>query len=123
MTKVFNRASEKSERRQLRSKMARAEVLLWSKLRGQQVGGLRFRRQYSVGPYVLDFYCPQAKLAIEVDGDSHFGDGAEPRDARRQSYIESFGIRFLRCTNADVYDNIEGVIEEIERIGTQRGDS
>jgi len=59
--------------------------------------------------------------AIEVDGDSHFGEGAEARDARRQAYIESFGIRFLRCTNADVYDNIEGVIEEIERIGAAQG--
>ena len=62
-----------------------------------------------------------AKLAVEVDGDSHFGDGAESRDADRQAYIESFGIRFVRCTNGDVYDNIEGVLEEIERVGVERG--
>ena len=120
MTRVFNPAAEKGKRRSLCKRMPRAEVLLWSKLRGQQLSGLRFRRQYSVGPYVLDFYCPEAKLAVEVDGDIHFGDGAEERDAERQLYIGSFGIRFIRCTNEDVYKNIEGVLEEIERVGLER---
>jgi very-short-patch-repair endonuclease len=102
MTRVYNRTAEKEYRRALRAEMPRAEVLLWSKLRGRQLSELKFRRQCSVGPYVVDFYCPQMKLAVEIDGDSHFGDGAEQRDARRQTYIESFGIRFVRCTNGDV---------------------
>ena len=121
MTKVFNRTTDNAKRRRLRSEMPRAEVLLWSKLRGRQLADLKFRRQYSVGRYVIDFYCPGAKLAIEVDGDSHFGDGAESRDARRQKYIEAFGIRFLRCTNDDVFNNIEGVLEETERVAVERG--
>jgi len=69
---------------------------------------------------VIDFYCPAAKLAVEVDGDSHFGKEAERCDARRQAYVESFGIRFVRCTNLDVYENIEGVLEEIERVALER---
>jgi len=120
MTRVYNRTSEKKKRRALRGEMPRAEVLLWSKLRGRQLGELKFRRQYSVGPYVVDFYCPEARLAIEVDGDSHFVDGAEDCDARRQTYIESFGIQFVRCTNGDVYDRMDGVLEEIERVALKR---
>ncbi len=84
---------------------------------------MKFRRQYSVGRYILDFYCPEARLAVEVDGDSHFGDGAERRDAVRQQYIESFGIAFVRCTNGDVYGNLEGVLEEIERVAVDRSTS
>lgn len=112
MTEFFNRASETKRRRYLRNSMPKAEVLLWCKLKGKQVGGARFRRQYSVGPFVLDFYCPQVKLAIEVDGDSHFLDDGR-RDTDRQRYIEGFGIRFLRFTNTDIYSNLDGVVGHI----------
>ena len=113
MTEVFNRRSEKELRQRLRRDMPRAEILLWSKLRGRQLSGCKFRRQYSVGPYVLDFYCPEFKLAVELDGDSHFGDGAERRAVARQAYLESFGIQFMRFTNADVFRNLEEVLETI----------
>jgi len=80
--------------------------------------GERFLRQYSVDQYVLDFYCPKLKLAIEIDGDSHFIPGAEEQDKARQDYIEAFGIRFLpaspaggRFTNDDIYKNIDGVCQ------------
>jgi very-short-patch-repair endonuclease len=66
-----------------------------------------------VGPYSIDLYCVEAKLAIELDGDSHFTPEAKLYDAQRQQFIESFGIRFLRFTNQDVYDHPEGVIEAI----------
>jgi very-short-patch-repair endonuclease len=113
MTNFFNRRSEMEVRRELRNNMPRAEVLLWSRLKDRQVAGAKFRRQYSVGPYVVDFCAPRAKLAVEVDGDSHFGAGAKDRDAERQRYIEAFGIRLLRFTNADVYDALEHVVEAI----------
>lgn len=93
--------------------MPQAEVLLWSKIRGKQICGCKFRRQYSVGPYVIDFYCPEFKLAIELDGDSHFGEGSERRDTARQVFIESFGIKFLRFSNEDVFRNLEAVLEAI----------
>ncbi len=113
MTRLFNQTSELEKRRVLRKNMPPAEIILWSKLRGNNLNGCKFRRQYSVGPYVLDFYCPQLKLAIEIDGESHFMEGAEIRDQKRQTVIESAGITFLRFTNRDVYERIDGVIETI----------
>jgi very-short-patch-repair endonuclease len=63
---------------------------------------------------VIDFYCPQLKLAIEVDGDSHFSEKSEVCDKERQRFIESFKISFLRFTNKDIYDNLDEVLERIK---------
>jgi very-short-patch-repair endonuclease len=75
--------------------------------------GERFLRQYGVDQYVLDFYCPHLKLAIEIDGESHFMPGAEEQDKTRQEYIEAYGIRFLRFANPEVCDNLDGVCQMI----------
>jgi very-short-patch-repair endonuclease len=115
MTESFNRREEKALRRRLRNEMPPAELRLWSRLRGRQLLGRKFRRQYSVGPYCLDFYCQEIRLAIELDGDSHFTDAARTRDRARQEWIESFGIRFVRFTNTDLYENLDGVLEVIAR--------
>ncbi len=93
--------------------MPQAEVMLWSKLRGKNVKGYKFRRQYSVGSFIVDFYCAELKLAIEIDGESHFIEGSEDRDRKRQEFIESAGIRFIRFTNTDVYERLDGVLEAI----------
>ena len=95
--------------------MTQAETLVWSKLRAKQMCGYKFRRQYSVGVYVLDFYCPTLKLAIEIDGDTHFQTGAKISDLSRQDFIEKFGIRFLRFTNQQVSKNLEGVLARIKK--------
>lgn len=79
------------------------------------MAGYKFRRQQSIGPYIVDFYCPRLKLVIEVDGDSHFLDEAIEYDRKRQKYIESFGTKFLRFTNLEIYENIDEVLEEILR--------
>ncbi len=113
MTKIYNRASEKRLRKVLRRNMPKAEGFLWARLRRKQVLGLRFRRQFSVGPYSIDFYCPALKFAIEIDGDSHFSQDAMTCDHVRQEYIEAFGIRFLRFTNNQVFENSDDVIESI----------
>lgn len=113
MTKAFNQTSEKLKRRMLRKNMPKAEVVLWSKLKDKGLYGYKFRRQYSVREFVIDFYCPELKLAIEVDGDSHFIEGAEERDRERQRIIESYGITFLRFTNTEVYESLDGVMEKI----------
>ena len=97
----------------LRKNMPEPEVILWSKLKGKSLNGFKFRRQYSVGKFVIDFYCPKLKLAIEVDGNSHYTENAEDRDRERQYIIESFGISFLRVTNKEVYENIDGVMVKI----------
>ena len=113
MERFFNLESAKENRRALRKSMPSAEVILWQSIRREQLGGFKFRRQYSVGSYVIDFFCAEAKLAIEVDGESHYVEGAKEKDDRRQQIIEGFGIRFLRFTNPDVYDNLDGVLETI----------
>ena len=113
MTRLFNKTSEKEKRRTLRKNMPPAETILWSKLRGKSLHGCKFRRQYSIGPYIVDFYSPQLRLAIEIDGESHFVDGALERDQVRQGFIESAGVTVLRFTNRDVYDRLEGVVEKI----------
>ena len=91
-------------------------MLLWCQLKHRQLLGEKFRRQFSIGPYVVDFFCPALHLAIELDGDSHFVDGAARSDERRRRYIESYGIRIVRFLNTDVYDNLDGVLETLVRI-------
>jgi very-short-patch-repair endonuclease len=96
--------------------MPDAEVILWSKLRRKQMGGHKFRRQYGVGKYSIDFYCPELRLAIEVDGESHFADGAAEKDKERENFIIQFGIRFLRFSNTEVRENLDGVLLQIEDV-------
>jgi len=113
MTKLFNKTSEKLKRRELRTNMTKAEAIVWQKLRCKQIENCKFRNQYSVDRFVLDFYSPEIKLAIEIDGESHFQEGVAQYDEERQVFIESAGIQFLRFTNQDVYENLNGVLETI----------
>lgn len=110
--RVYNRQEEKEKRQSLRRERPAAEVILWGRLRGEQLS-YKFRRQYSVGPYIVDFYCPHWKLAIEIDGATHEGEEAVVYDANRPAYIESFGIRVLRFTNQQVYQQLDVVVENI----------
>ncbi|MBI3365086.1 MAG: DUF559 domain-containing protein [Ignavibacteriae bacterium] len=114
MTRIYNRQSEKEKRRELRRNMTKAEVLLWIQLKNKQRLGQRVLRQYSVGQYVLDFYIPKIKLAIEVDGATHCTDEELAYDKHRQEEIESLGIAFLRFTNLEVYADMNTVIERIK---------
>jgi very-short-patch-repair endonuclease len=114
VTMVFNKVGVKGRRKQLRHTMPEAEVILWSQLKDRQIFGIKFRRQYSVGQYVVDFYCAKKKLAIEIDGESHYAPNASERDEKRQQWIEQFGIRFLRFTNNDVRKNLYSVLDAIE---------
>jgi very-short-patch-repair endonuclease len=115
MNRIYNRRELQTRRQTLRSQMPPAEVLLWQQIHGKQLLGYKFRRQYSVGRYVLDFYCPALRLGIELDGDSHFQEGAAQRDQERDSYISSFGIRLVRFLNTDVFENMEGLLEVLLR--------
>ena len=115
MNEFFNRESETDKRQQLRASMPEAEVILWSRLKGRQLLGCKFRRQYSVGSFVIDFFSVEIKLGIELNGDSHFQPGAPEYDWKRQQFIESFGIRIVRILNKEVYDNLDVVLEMIGR--------
>ena len=112
----------KSRRRELRSTLTPAEALLWRHLQRSKLQGRKFRRQHSVGPYVLDFYCPSERLAIELDGAAHDHDLAFRRDVLRTTYLAASGVRVMRFENDDVVRNPEGVLASITRcFGAPRG--
>ncbi|MGD1043789.1 MAG: endonuclease domain-containing protein [Bacteroidota bacterium] len=113
MAEHYNKSIMKQRRKALRKNLSKAEAIMWNHLSRRQMNGYKFRRQHSVEQYVIDIYCPELELAIEIDGDSHFMPGAEEQDKARQEYIESFGIQFLRFTNEDVYKNIDGVCKTV----------
>ena len=113
MTKIFNKKTEMIKRKFLRNSMPLPEIILWAQLKNKQLGGYKFRRQSSVGRYVVDFYCPALKLAIEIDGDSHFIESVEEYDRVRQDFIESLGVKFLRFTNLDIMNNLNDVLKKI----------
>jgi very-short-patch-repair endonuclease len=108
--------------RALRRDMSLPEVVLWDCLRGRRLDGLRFRRQHPIGPYILDFYCGAAKLAVEIDGGAHDWAERVRHDERRDAWLTEQGVRMLRFPAADVLDERcrEGVLRIIaEAAGAQ----
>ncbi len=101
--------------RNLRKNMTEAEKLLWSKIRRKQLKGLQFYRQKIIGNYIVDFYCPESKLIIEVDGGQHYGTEGKNKDHIRDDYMKKTGISVLRFSDRDVLKQIDSVIEEIWR--------
>ncbi len=100
-------------RKSLRNNATIPEAILWRRLKGKQVNGLKFRRQFGVGPYVLDFYCPEIRLSIELDGEVHNNYSVEEYDNIRTSFLNENNIREFRFKNDVVYHNIESIVEEI----------
>ena len=96
--------------RQLRKNQTDAEKLLWSILRSRQLLGLKFRRQHSIGPYILDFYCYDYKLCIELDGGQHYTKEGQKEDEARAVFLAKRGIHILRFSNVDVLKNLAGVL-------------
>lgn len=110
---LHNRPVLKSRRKELRNNSTAAEKMLWQMLRHSNLDGYKFRRQHSIGTYILDFYCPAEKLAIELDGDSHFTDDAMVYDHKRTAYLNALNIKVIRFLNTDVYDDLNAVCERI----------
>ena len=100
-------------KRRLRSNMTGPETRRWSRLRARQLQGLKFRRQHGIGPYIVDFYCPEQSLVSEVDGDSHADADQIVRDQLRDAYFQSLGLRVLRYFNDDIMKNLAGVLEDL----------
>ncbi|KPJ65121.1 hypothetical protein AMJ44_10950 [candidate division WOR-1 bacterium DG_54_3] len=115
MTRLYNRKSDREKRRLLRKNMTEAERILWSHLRRRQLGSCKFRRQYSICGYVIDFYSPELRLAIEVDGGYHTEKDQIIYDKMRQYIIESLGIEFLRFTNNEIHSVMGEVVEQIHQ--------
>jgi very-short-patch-repair endonuclease len=93
--------------------MTGPETRLWSRLRARQLQGLKFRRQHGIGPYIVDFYCPERSLVIEVDGASHADADQIPKDQLRDRYFQSLGLHVIRYINDDILKNLDGVLENL----------
>lgn len=99
--------------RELRKESTEAEKKLWNALRRKNMGGLRFRRQYPLGPYFADFVCLPARLVVEVDGESHAEEAQIRHDRVRTAWLRSQRFRVIRFWNSDVFENIDGVLDVI----------
>ena len=110
MALVHNIARLKPRRRELRRQLTIAEAHLWNHLKDRSLRGRKFRRQHSVGSYVLDFYCPGERLAVELDGAAHDHEAAQDHDALRTRFLQGAGIRLVRFENREVIENLEGVL-------------
>ena len=110
--RTFNLKYQKQIRSQLRTNMPKPEEVLWQKIRRKQLG-VKFRRQHGIGRYIVDFYCAELNLVIEIDGDSHFSDEGKEKDTIRDSFMETLGIKVLRFTNEEVMKQTESVLERI----------
>ena len=106
-TRITNRA------RALRKQMSEPEVILWKRLRGRHDDRPRFRRQHPIGSIILDFYCPQARLGIEVDGSTHWSDEAQWKDYGRDRWLRDQGVVVMRVWAGDVYRDAGAVVDGI----------
>ena len=105
----------KERARSMRKFPTQAEAVLWKRLRKRKMKGFRFRRQHPIVRFIVDFYCAEAKLVVEVDGSVHDEPGYEEYDADRKQFLESLGLRVIRFTNAEVVadtDTVVGVIAD-----------
>jgi|SRR3989344_119197 len=115
MNYIYNNLQFTSLRKKLRKNQTPAEIRLWSKLRNKQLFDLRFFRQYSIGSYILDFYCPQIRLAIEVDGGQHNSEALQQFDQKRTNFLNSQDIKVLRFWNNEVLQETTTVLEIINK--------
>jgi len=99
--------------RELRKEQTKAEAVLWEELRNRRLGGFKFRRQHPYEVFILDFYCIEAKLGIEVDGADHQGEENQEYDKDRTEILGEEGIKIIRFWNSEVKGDLEGVVEKI----------
>jgi very-short-patch-repair endonuclease len=112
---IHNRVELKNFRKFLRNNCTQAESILWNYIKGRQLDGRKFRRQHSVGSYILDFYCPEEKLAIELDGAHHFTPEGMARDEKRTQYLNTLNINVLRFENDLILRHTSFVLSEIKK--------
>ncbi len=114
MTPLNNRKYLKVFRRKLRSNGTSAEAVLWTYLKGKKIAGIKFRRQHSIGKYIIGFYAPSKKLAIELDGEVHNWGRSAINDSEKELFLQSLGITILRFENKWVFDDPDYVINTIK---------
>ena len=118
---IHNIVSKKTFRKQLRNSLTAAEAVLWKFLQRRQLEGKKFRRQISIGRYIVDFYCPECRLVIELDGERHFSITIDEHEAERTKFLEEQGLKVIRFENKELRENIDGVLQMIrENLGTEQ---
>jgi very-short-patch-repair endonuclease len=112
MTKIFSQKQQTSFRKQLRNSMTKSEVVLWKHIKGSQLG-FKFRRQCGVSKYVVDFYCPELKLVVEVDGLTHYEEAVFNKDQTRDKYFASLGLVVKRYNASRVFNFLQEVLDDL----------
>jgi len=113
MKNIHNHKYLEERRKELRKTLTPAEATLWKYLQKKQLKGRKFRRQHSVGNYIVDFYCASENLIIELDGAIHLDFARQNYDHERTQQLEGLGFIIVRFENKLIFENIEGVLEEI----------
>ncbi len=113
MTVLFNLKTQKQIRKNLRKQEVESEKNLWWKLRDRQLGNYKFRRQFGIDKYIVDFYCPKLKLVIEIDGATHSTKKEIEYDNLRQGFLENLGLVIKRYTNNEVKNNLQDVLRDV----------
>jgi len=113
--RIFNIKTHRYLRSELRANMPEPEKILWQKIRGRQLG-VKFRRQHGIGRYIVDFYCAEKHMIIELDGDSHYGEYAQSYDVKRDEYMASIDLKVMRFTNNQIVNELEAVMECIYHV-------
>lgn len=115
MTYISNLSVLKNRRSDLRKNQTQAEKAVWERIKNRQLNNLKFRRQHGFGPYIVDFYCKELGLVIELDGDAHSSSIAQQYDKQRTVYLNGLGLKVLRFKNDEVLNQIDGVLDKITK--------
>ncbi len=113
MRRIHNKKYLEPYRKKLRKSLTPAEAFLWRHLQNRKLEGRKFRRQHSIENYIADFYCPEERLVVELDGQGHFNPTAQEYDLKRTETLNSLGITVLRFENRLVFENLNSVLQEI----------
>ena len=114
--KIFNKRVFKQRRKDLRNNSTQAEKHLWRYIKNRQLAGFKFRRQHGIGNYIVDFYCPELSLVVELDGQPHFEEEGIKYDNIRSAYLESLGLHVTRFENQEVLLDTDRVLKNLEEL-------
>lgn len=114
--KIYNKQTTKENRRNLRKAQTPEELIFWAQVKGRRFHKYKFRRQYAIGKYIADFYCPALRLVVEIDGGQHFEKENKKYDLLRTEYFEKLGMKVKRYTNVDIKSNLKGAMDDLLEI-------
>jgi len=112
---MYNDKQQKHNRKKLRKEMTPQEIILWRDIKSKRLG-VNFRRQFGIGDYIVDFYCPEKRLTIEIDGSQHFNETHKEYDDQRTTFLDAKNITILRFTNAEINTNMKGVLLKLRSV-------